>query len=832
MATTRVTAAAWNIFLLMLYFPRECVLTESNMTMAGTLSTANNSADDNHNSHISSNHTQRHRIHLAGLDFHAVSSPLVYTVIVLLAGLSKILYHYANFLSAKIPESCMLIVLGTIFGAIIHFSGAGDHLPMFFAPHDFFLFLLPPIILESAFSLHDRTFADNIGSVLLFAVVGTILACFMLGLTLYALAVSGAMGALPVPLSLVQILVFTSLIVAVDPVAVLAVFQEIGVNHVLYFLVFGESLLNDGVTVVLYKVMQTYNNMDSIPAEQIVLGMLKFFVVCFGGLFLGVLAGVGTAILTRFTTKIKVLQPLVIYTMAYLGFLLAELFEFSGIISIIGCGLTQVHYAFHNISYKSRTTVKYFTKVISSASEIVIFMFLGLALVRQNHVWHTGFTLWTIFFCLVYRFIIVFGMTFFINRLDRYRVRKIGFDEQFMIAYGGLRGAVCFSLVALLNEDEIPMKNMFVTSTLFVIMFTVFIQGISIKPLVRFFQVQLATEKSISMYCELNSQVSDHVMAGIEDIIGFHGRYHFREFFHQFENKYILRWLQKHPERSDSKIKEFYDKLVLKEHYRYLMLSGVTSLPSASNIPRIDTESYLASLDKTKLILPNDEEEVSSDSDKEVDFEPVTLRRRKKVDPNLDAKGLRQLLTSQLSSRLLLHSAYDRDLVSESRNSLLNNIQAKFKRRERLQHAMSMHDGTAERPRSWSDTNMKVCEERTATKKTLGGKSRAATVDLGNTSRQGVYLTSPDPEAPSPAALPPSQDSPLSPHTPLDAVFEEEETEGLPLIGESEKSRICEDSEKTRIHRESEIGSKHGKLKKQYAMDEIPLKSVKSLSDP
>ena len=49
----------------------------------------------------------------------------------------------------------------------------------------------------------------------------------------------------------------------------LAIFQEIGVNDVLYFIVFGESLLNDAVTVVIYNMMQAFFEMDDIPGEQV-----------------------------------------------------------------------------------------------------------------------------------------------------------------------------------------------------------------------------------------------------------------------------------------------------------------------------------------------------------------------------------------------------------------------------------------------------------------------------------------------------------------------------------------------------------------------------------
>ena len=70
------------------------------------------------------------------------------------------------------------------------------------------------------------------------------------------------------------------------------------------------------------------------------------------------------------------------FGMAYLSYTFAEVFHFSGIVSIIGCGLVQAHYAFKNISKKSYTTVKYFTKTISSTSDCIIFLFLGIAVVK------------------------------------------------------------------------------------------------------------------------------------------------------------------------------------------------------------------------------------------------------------------------------------------------------------------------------------------------------------------------------------------------------------------------------------------------------------------
>jgi solute carrier family 9 (sodium/hydrogen exchanger), member 3 len=69
----------------------------------------------------------------------------------------------------------------------------------------------------------------------------------IIGLSLWAV---GQSGLFEFDTPILDMMLFASLISAVDPVAVLAVFEEIHVNEILYIVVFGESLLNDAVTVV------------------------------------------------------------------------------------------------------------------------------------------------------------------------------------------------------------------------------------------------------------------------------------------------------------------------------------------------------------------------------------------------------------------------------------------------------------------------------------------------------------------------------------------------------------------------------------------------------
>lgn len=552
-----------------------------------------------------------HGVTVASIRWNFVSVPFVFTVFIILAGFTKIVFHHANFLSSIVPESCMLIVLGTIVGGIAHVTHS-DHVPTF-SPDTFFLFLLPPIILESAYSLHDSAFFSNIGTILLFAVLGTVINAFTIGPSLYFLNSVGAIG-LP-DLSLLECLVFSSLISAVDPVAVLAIFQEVGVNKVLYFLVFGESLLNDAVTVVLYNMMVGFFGSD-ITAKEIGVGFAAFLSVSLGASAIGCIMGVITAIATKYTHDVRVVEPLAVLGIAYLSYLTAELVHFSGIISIICCGLVQVQYAMGNISRKSYTTVKYFTKMLSAVSDTVIFIFLGIVLVNKRHVWNTGFVVWSAALCLVYRFLTVFGLTYIVNMMGR--VKKINLEEQFIMAYGGLRGAVAFSLVIMLSACKFPNYEMFVTTTLVIVLFTVFIQGASVKPLVNLLKIRLQQSDGDKLITEINSKLVDNIMLGIEEITGHRGGNYWKQVMEQIDEKYLKPYLQ-HKSAQDS-LTRVYTKVVLADHYAHLYGPAAAleeNIPL--NIQQSFDDGMLGALTEERMeeeAVAEDEEENAADEDR------------------------------------------------------------------------------------------------------------------------------------------------------------------------------------------------------------------------
>ncbi|XP_078268732.1 sodium/hydrogen exchanger 2-like [Rhinoraja longicauda] len=495
----------------------------------------------------------------------------------MLASLAKIGFHLYIKLPSIVPESCLLIMVGLVMGGIIY--GVNERSPPVMSTDVFFLYLLPPIVLDAGYFMPSRPFFENIGTILWYAVVGTLWNVFGIGLSLYGICQIEAFGLKDI--SLLHNLLFGSLIAAVDPVAVLSVFEEIHVNEQLHILVFGESLLNDAITVVLYKLFKTFCTMPSVGLSDVMVGFIKFVLVGLGGLLVGVIYGIIAALTTRFTENIRVIEPLFVFLYSYLSYLTAEMLHFSGIVAIIACSMSMKRYVEANISQKSHTTIKYFMKMWSSVSETLIFIFLGVSTIGDRHEWSWPYVCFTTLFCLVWRAVGVIFLTFIVNK---FRVNVVTKKNQFIIAYGGLRGAICFSLVFLL--PNFPQKKLFTTATIVVIFFTVFVQGMTIKPLVELLEVKRTSQAPPTVSEQIHIRFLDHLLAGIEDICGHWGQYYWKDRFEHFNNKYLNKIFIREQHLSKSSIVVLYQKLEKKHAIELAetgQLGGTASLASLHN---------------------------------------------------------------------------------------------------------------------------------------------------------------------------------------------------------------------------------------------------------
>merc|ERR1712130_1027948 len=168
------------------------------------------------------------------VEWPRVEVPYVVFVWILTTIFVKLGFQKAPGIKNYFPESSILIVIGLIIGIVLFLADYNKNV-VTLTPDIFFLFLLPPIIGEAGYFMPNRLFFDQLGTILLMAVVGTIFNMFTIGIALWGIGRTGVFfeSETDEPLGLLETFLFGSLIAAVDPVAVLAVFDEIKVDEVL-----------------------------------------------------------------------------------------------------------------------------------------------------------------------------------------------------------------------------------------------------------------------------------------------------------------------------------------------------------------------------------------------------------------------------------------------------------------------------------------------------------------------------------------------------------------------------------------------------------------------
>ncbi|XP_076323667.1 sodium/hydrogen exchanger 9-like isoform X2 [Tachypleus tridentatus] len=344
-----------------------------------------------------------------------------------------------------------------------------------FDPEIFFNIILPPIIFNAGYSLKRRFFFHNLGAIMAFAFIGTTISCFVVGAVVY-----GFVQLMPhLEFTFNDSLYFGAIISATDPVTILAIFHDLNVDVNLYALVFGESILNDAVAIVLSGAINNYEehyHTESgfeIGAAFKSLGNFVYIFLC--SFLIGSVTGCCTALLTKFTRlcDFPLLESSLFVLMSYSTFLLAEAADLSGIVAVLFCGICQAHYTFNNLSNESRIRTKQLFELLNFIAESFIFTYIGVSVFTyQKHRWNVWFILASFLAIAVGRAVNIYPLSFLLN-LGRHS--KIPCNFQHMLFFSGLRGAMAFALAIRNTMSE--SRHLILTTTSLISIITVMICG-------------------------------------------------------------------------------------------------------------------------------------------------------------------------------------------------------------------------------------------------------------------------------------------------------------------------------------------------------------------
>jgi sodium/hydrogen exchanger 8 len=389
----------------------------------------------------------------------------------------------SNFLHLRhvtwLPESGVFIVFGLIYGSVIlGIKGDSGALDLAFDATLLNLILLPPIIFYSGFSMHHSNFGANLNEILILAVVGTLVSTFGTGFGLHAMRDLG-IGDFPSSINIYESLAFAALISAVDPVATLATFDALQVDPNVEVLIFGESLLNDAVAIVLYKSFAQFAERGGVTEDfGYTHALLSFVTLTFGSLLVGFGLTVLQALVFKFTffKHTPVLEILMFMFLAYSSFIIAEYFHWSGIIASLGHGVGCALFVKPNMSQEGHFRAELISHSLAALADMLIFIMVGYSGVQTitsifDVSWALTFA--TLLLCLMLRALSTFSMVPILNQC-RKKHRKIGMNEAFLMWWSGLRGAIAIGLVAAIPSS---LRSQMMSATCLIVFFTVFVLG-------------------------------------------------------------------------------------------------------------------------------------------------------------------------------------------------------------------------------------------------------------------------------------------------------------------------------------------------------------------
>ncbi len=367
----------------------------------------------------------------------------------------------------RIPYTIALTIAGLLI-ALANINLTIDLTP------DLILFIfLPALLFESSYNLPFSEVRDNLRPITLLAIPGVILTAAAVAVGLHYIAGLGWDTSF----------LFGAIMSATDPVSVLAIFRRIGAPRRLSVILEGESLFNDGTSIVVFRIVLSIVIAHTLG--NLALSIEQFFVVVLGALALGaIVAYVVSAILSRVNDYL--VESTVTLIVAYGTYLLAEEVGVSGVIAVVVAALVLGNYGRKAMSPTTREAVSSTWELFGFLANSLIFLLLGLELDAAKLWQYIIPTLIAIAIVLFVRFVVV-ALS---SGILRYIHRPLPYRWQAILVWGGLRGSLALALalsvpVFIDGPTLFPNRDLILAMTFGVIIFSLVVQGLTIEPLLR-----------------------------------------------------------------------------------------------------------------------------------------------------------------------------------------------------------------------------------------------------------------------------------------------------------------------------------------------------------
>lgn len=447
-------------------------------------------------------------------EFDAISALSLNLVII---GCLLLAYFVKKFRIYALPESAGALVVGMVIGGIVRLTTDKlalfefvspaeqkmhnpirwgilgnlihqrhlltiSHLSSLFlrqSPEVFFFFLLPPIIFEAGYSLDRKGFFENIGAITLYAMIGTLISTFVVGILCFYAAKIGMINDIDKE-NPMESLMFGALISAVDPVATLSILgnAELGVDPLLYSLVFGESVLNDAIAISLFKTFFEYYKPEgpNLSESEIPSALLSFVVISGLSIMVGVFLGLVASWMYKNLDlkRYPNLETSLLFCFCYLCYATAEAIALSGIMALFFQGIVLSHYNSYNLSETAHVASEQIFSTFATLTETIVFVYMGMGVFTGRFSkFDVKFSIVALLACLVGRLLNIVPLSFLANRCRKGRQVITG-RHQAVLWFAGLRGAIAF---ALSENMPGPHKEVYATSTLSICIFTTLVCG-------------------------------------------------------------------------------------------------------------------------------------------------------------------------------------------------------------------------------------------------------------------------------------------------------------------------------------------------------------------